>query len=291
MRSKFINEFKLPLLHSKFFYKNVTSYYNFNNPAICYSVRTFYFFKLINYFKFYGFNVSLLLKIFNNECSNVWFLFLTNYSTDLYVSLCLKLHFYYNYCLTNSKYFDVKTTRYTIKPSSFLVYNELGKNDKKIAYNGLRIFLKSFNCHNYITKDIFYPRFSQLPKLFSVNTDDEFCNPFIISFLRVQRRYNKRRYSRVRIYSRSPFFSGISLSSLLVSSFFNSNIKNVDWVTSLPVVIDINFILFIFLVYFIFRLWKLFIISPLFRSRYRIHITKVFNKFFKNNWLKKFFIK
>ncbi len=44
-------------------------------------------------------------------------------------------------------------------------------------------------------------------------------NFFTIHFIRTQRRYNKRRYSRVRAFSRPSFFAGISLSSMFVGSF------------------------------------------------------------------------
>lgn len=44
-------------------------------------------------------------------------------------------------------------------------------------------------------------------------------NTYTIHFLRVQRRYNKRRYSKVRAISRPSFFAGISLSSILVANF------------------------------------------------------------------------
>ena len=49
-----------------------------------------------------------------------------------------------------------------------------------------------------------------------------------IFFLRVQRRYNKRRYSKVRVTSRPSFFAGITLSSILVGLFWGGTIKSVD---------------------------------------------------------------
>jgi hypothetical protein len=49
-----------------------------------------------------------------------------------------------------------------------------------------------------------------------------------IFFIRNQRRYNKRRYSRVRAFSRPSFFAGSALSTVLVAMFFSGSIKSVD---------------------------------------------------------------
>ena len=48
---------------------------------------------------------------------------------------------------------------------------------------------------------------------------------YTIHFIRVQRRYNKRRYSKVRLQSRPSFFAGISLGSLFISCFWGGTIK------------------------------------------------------------------
>lgn len=57
---------------------------------------------------------------------------------------------------------------------------------------------------------------------------NNYMNIFIINYLRVQRRYNKRRYSKVRIYSRPSFFAGICLGSIFISCFWGGTIKSVD---------------------------------------------------------------
>jgi len=49
-----------------------------------------------------------------------------------------------------------------------------------------------------------------------------------IFFLRHQRRYNKRRYSRVRATSRAPFFAGMSFSAILAGMFWGGAHKSVD---------------------------------------------------------------
>lgn len=62
----------------------------------------------------------------------------------------------------------------------------------------------------------------------SINYINDKQNKFTIHFIRTQRRYNKRRYSKVRVSSRSPFFSGILLSSILLGVLWNATIKSVD---------------------------------------------------------------
>jgi hypothetical protein len=72
----------------------------------------------------------------------------------------------------------------------------------------------------------------QIPKniykvLYTGETVDH-ATKFSIHFLRVQRRYNKRRYSRVRAFSRPPFFAGISLSTAFLACFWGGTMKGVD---------------------------------------------------------------
>ena len=77
---------------------------------------------------------------------------------------------------------------------------------------------------------------------------DYSLNLYTIHFLRVQRRYNKRRYSKVRVYSRPSFFGGICLGSIFISCFWGGTIKSVDWFITSPIIVDMNLILtFIFL--------------------------------------------
>lgn len=81
--------------------------------------------------------------------------------------------------------------------------------------------------------------------------------PFLLHFLRVQRRYNKRRYAKSRLYSRPSFFAGVCLSSVVISSFWGGTIKSVDWLSVLPVVININYVLYTLLFLSFFKFFQL----------------------------------
>lgn len=76
---------------------------------------------------------------------------------------------------------------------------------------------------------------------------------YTVHFIRVQRRYNKRRYSKVRLNSRPSFFGGISLGSLFICCFWGGTIKSVDWATTMPIVINMNSLLFFFIIITIIR--------------------------------------
>lgn len=109
----------------------------------------------------------------------------------------------------------------------------------------------------------------------SINTDNHFLfnvyltNPTIkktlkpialtpeIQFIRTQRRYNKRRYSRVRAVSRPSFWSGAMISTVATSMFWGSTLQGIDWISVTPIILDINPI--IVCLYFIvtYRLLKL----------------------------------
>jgi hypothetical protein len=67
-----------------------------------------------------------------------------------------------------------------------------------------------------------------MKELFSSSNLNYSDNLFKLNFLRVQRRYNKRRYSKVRAYSRPSFFAGITLSNLLLACFWGGTMMGCD---------------------------------------------------------------
>lgn len=50
----------------------------------------------------------------------------------------------------------------------------------------------------------------------------------IIQFIRVQRRYNKRRYGKARVVSRPSFWCGSLLSSVGLGMFWGSTLQMTD---------------------------------------------------------------
>lgn len=76
-------------------------------------------------------------------------------------------------------------------------------------------------------------------------------------FLRVQRRYNKRRLAKARVYSRTSFFSSSALGAIFIAMFWNASHKGVDWKITLPYVLDVNIWLISLLMFFLFKIIKL----------------------------------
>lgn len=103
---------------------------------------------------------------------------------------------------------------------------------------------------------------------------------FKLNFLRIQRRYNKRRYSKVRVVSRNSFFAGISLSSIFIGILWGGTIKNIDWISTKIIVIDINFILFVSIFYFIFRIYCIKNPNVYIRKKNKINIINNLHNFF-----------
>lgn len=76
---------------------------------------------------------------------------------------------------------------------------------------------------------------------------------FDINFIRAQRRYNKRRYARVRSVSRPSFWAGSLISCLLVGMFWGASFQFSDWLFTQVIIIDVNIILvfiYIYVLYF-----------------------------------------
>lgn len=86
-----------------------------------------------------------------------------------------------------------------------------------------KTFLSIFFLQNSLSSRLF-KNTSLTKQNFSIINDKNTS----IFFIRNQRRYNKRRYSRVRAYSRPPFFSGIILSTVFAAMFFSGSMKSVD---------------------------------------------------------------
>jgi hypothetical protein len=84
------------------------------------------------------------------------------------------------------------------------------------------IFLNNLNLNKTKLNDL------KLKNLLDFKSKNNSLSKININFLRIQRRYNKRRYSKARVNSRPSFFSGISLSSIFLGLLYGGTIKGVD---------------------------------------------------------------
>lgn len=265
-------------------YKNF--YYLNNNKKILYnySFRIFVFFKLNEYLKINNFKKKNFLNILFLNYSLLWNFFLQTKNPQLYYYLIKLVSIKYKnlfFSINLNLFFKDNSGSF----SNFLNFFNLNSNNKReIKFNNLKIInffleknLKNLKKNQALIENelIFFQK--------------NFGNSkFVINFLRVQRRYNKRRYSKVRAVSRPSFFGGISLSSILLGLLWGGSIKGVDWLTSWIIVIDMNFFFFSIFFYFIFRIWRLSYFNTFIRKKNKIKIINslhnmfIFKIFLKN---------
>jgi len=127
-----------------------------------------------------------------------------------------------------------------------------------------------------------------LQNFFSKN---KIINNFDIHFIRVQKRFNKRRYARARVVSRPSFWGGSLLSSLALGMFWGSTTQFCDWVLSQAVVIDINVILFFIYILLMNRWLDVFATRKvrITRDNYKILNGRFFTLYKKFNYKIKWF--
>jgi hypothetical protein len=189
----------------KLVYKNVY-YFNYTKKdsttvSFKYFTRIFYFFRLLNFFKRNGYNKNLILKIFINNYYYIWLLFLQNYNSKHYYLLIKKIILKYNLITSKSHNFIITNINLKV-PTHFLVQNNINTTKyEEIDFKEINFKQKIIN--------------NNLNNKININQKESYgLNLFTIHFIRVQRRYNKRRYSKVRAYSKPSFFAGITLSSI-----------------------------------------------------------------------------
>nr|QIB71985.1 hypothetical protein [Gruberia lanceolata] len=222
------------------------------------SIRKYYFFRLIDFLKTSNVNIPTALRIFYNNYYYLWLTFIETYEFEYYYLLLKKILAYERYLrLNNSKIKLRYNNYYTL--DSFLLYNNIKSTISLVDYTNLTSFMAYLDLSDCLFN---------------------FDNSFSIHFIRTQRRYNKRRYSKIRAISRPSFFSGIALSSIIILSFWNGTIKGVDWGITTLVVIDINFVLFSLLLYSLFRLYKVYYFNVSLRKRGRVKVINALNRFY-----------
>jgi hypothetical protein len=125
--------------------------------------------------------------------------------------------------------------------------------------NNLQEYLGKFNMHDTTKPDHFLLTTNLTPPNLSLEGRGSLLPSPDIHFVRTQRRYNKRRYARVRATSRPSFWAGMLLSTLVTGAFWNASLQELDWVSTTPLVLDINvaiLMLYIILAARFFRLYK-----------------------------------
>lgn len=265
-----------------FSYKNLRFFkHNKNKKIVCinYSFRIFFFFKLNEFLKKNNFNKSQFLSIMLTNYKFMWYIFLQTKNLIFYyylISLSIKkyklMFFIKNYKISSLNILNCYLNFFNIKKNINYTFNFY-------EINNFKIFLKQ-NLPLYILKNSNQLFLNSILDFKNKNFEQ---SKFIINFLRIQRRYNKRRYSKVRVVSRPSFFSGISLSSIFLGLLWGGTIKSVDWITAYIVVVDINLIIFIIIFYFIFRLWRLNYLNFL-RKKNKIKSINIIQNMFTFNY-------
>lgn len=263
---------------------NEVFYFYVNNLLGLYFTPTNYlrrlnlFIRICKFFKSFYLNYQMLLKVFYTRFYNIWLLFVFSGKRSLYYFILKNTTKLYKKLFLNKRV--LKTSTCLVQPNHFLVDLPLfatGRNVIKLS--SIKQLDNKWQTASYRHK-----------KVINNLTINDFGNNFFsIHFIRTQRRYNKRRYSRVRAFSRPSFFAGISLSSMFIGSFWNGSIKSVDWLTAWPVVIDVNVILFILLCYTFFRLFRVYYITVFTRRRGKIKVVNALNRIFITVSLKNIF--
>lgn len=173
-----------------------------------YLLRLSLFIKICKFFKNSRLNYQTLLKIFYSRFYNIWLLFVFSGKRNLYYFILKNTIKLYKSLFLNKR--NLKTITSLVQPNHFLIDLPLSATGRNV------IKMSSIKQLNNPLKTASY-RHKKIINNLTIN--DFGGNFFSIHFIRTQRRYNKRRYSRVRAFSRPSFFAGISLSSMFVGSF------------------------------------------------------------------------
>jgi len=221
--------------------------------------QRFFLYAIFKFFKKLQIDFNILHYLLTKKYNNLLYFLQNNLMlTRLYYMRFVKKNYFYFIKALLVQYLKVWVyfikTKNLISPTSYLNdidllnsqpnkfshYHLVHTNTMVLRKDELAPYFRSFRNYTLgaICKDTFGYRLKKNKNSFS---NDK--NLFVINFLRVQRRYNKRRYSKVRVYSRPSFFAGISLGSIFISCFWGGTIKSVDWIVALPVVINMNVVL------------------------------------------------
>ena len=224
-------------------------------------------FKFFQFFRQLNFDFRIIYYLLDSKYRYLWDIISLSNKKDLYYQFLIKIIIEYKKLW---KLFN--NSKSLIYPSNYLTsfsskHTNSSLLEQSFSVNKMFFLQKKIHKTNKKLKSYIYtlPHISKFQKLWLRTSGYDYSlNLYTIHFLRVQRRYNKRRYSKVRVYSRPSFFGGICLGSLFISCFWGGTIKSVDWYITTPIVVDMNLVLlFVVILTFIRVLVTEFSISSL----------------------------
>lgn len=258
------------------------------------------FYKLNFFLNKLNINKSIFFNILLVYFKNIYNLYLRLFNINLYYNLLKLILVKY---INIFELIDIKNNNNCVLNNNFVFYpNSILINVNKKLLNNCTYSLK--NVYNF--EKFMHKKLLRLKSKNSLNQEKNELNlhlknkyfvstllnnnyhnsKFKLNFLRVQRRYNKRRYSKVRVSSRNSFLAGISLSSVFLAILWGGSIKKVDWLTSKLIVIDVNLVIITFILYFIYRTIINFYPTLFIRKKNKIKILNTIqNLFILNIWL------
>lgn len=242
--------------------------------------------KLFIFFTRLGLSNFLIYRIFYYNFYSKWVYLNYKFNATQYRKFMVDL--LTNYYLLFHDAEVVNRNKIILFPSNFLLnYTIKCTSELRLSYRKLgtykfwykAISKKEHKKNSYRQLNIsFLGEVKELSNFDNLNYSN---NLMLLNFLRVQRRYNKRRYSKVRAYSRPSFFAGISLCNLFLAGFWGGTYKGVDWQSTFLVNVDINFVLLAILLYLInkiirFSYWSNFL-AIWSRAKFSYSIDKMLN--------------
>jgi len=182
-------------------------------------MRSYYFYKLVEFFQKNVLFGNQAVRIMYRNYQYYWSLFVASHDPSFYYKL-IKLTLKKFDCITDVPLYSQTNSTNLSSPNHFLIDNALSSSapEKNLGKQFHRIrwaYSKTEYVEPFpLSRPIELDGEGVLTKYLDFGK-----NTYTLHFLRVQRRYNKRRYSKVRAISRPSFFAGISLSSILVANF------------------------------------------------------------------------
>ena len=241
---------------------NMNVFYKYRGWVANYKIsKKYWFFKLFLLFRKKGLDFNIIYYLISEKYLHLWYYSKTDVSFECclkFISVILKeyikLYKFFNNSknlLTPNDYLNNISLNNT--NSNSIVYKLMPRYNQ-LKTKKKRLFYSSNKVTNLVNKNALESIIGQYSQFLDFNQNYG-NNLFSIYYIRVQRRYNKRRYSKVRVYSRPSFFGGIALGSVFISCFWGGTIKSVDWLTTLPVVVNMNLVIIIILLLSLIRLF------------------------------------
>lgn len=185
----------------------------------------------------YCFNQKSYKKFVKQILENYYTVFHDTEITNKNKLILFPSNFLLNYAISSTSelrlnYNNIQVSKYWFKETKQLDHSESSYGKLNISFLG------------------------SMKELFNPDTLNYSNNLFKLHFIRVQRRYNKRRYSKVRAYSRPSFFAGITLCNLLLACLWGGTMMGCDWQSTFIINVDINFILLTIMLYVVNKLLR-----------------------------------